>query len=329
MLPKVAHYAGFQSYGDLAYPTLKPGRKELQTNTVWQETVRNGDSLNFYNNNNRYTTAYDKELSKTVEPVHYQDVLHVTKEQVERPLLAIGKMTVSGNATSRIRTYSANQRNEEPSGLHPKGVNLMHQTLTTLKKEPHSDFVTSHPHLRATSSIQGDRTGKVEDYEYCPTGTEHWKSTYMAGIKDPYAYAKATRPEWSLNKPPYSVKSGPLASDYKVQFGERGDKPIEKFSRTLPMPPVPVSDEALKLGSTQATHHIPGYTGHMPKTIVHPDRWNQSLGTDSRTTILKQNILENYQTRIPGYSGHRPRNAVNDRGNLREYCFSTAGETFC
>jgi hypothetical protein len=240
-------------------------------------------------------------------------------------------MAVSGSATARMRTYSANQRNQDPSGLHPKGINLLNSTLTTLKKENHEEFMQSQSqqHFRASSSTQGERQVNSGDYDYCANGTEHWKSTYMSGIKDPYAYAKATRPEWSLHKAPYSVKSGPLASDYKVQFGERGDKPIEKLSRTLPMPPVPVSDEHLKLGSTQATHHVPGYTGHMPKTIVHPDRWDQSLGANSRTTILKQNILENYQTRIPGYSGHRPRNAVNDRGTLREYCFSTAGETFC
>jgi len=95
------------------------------------------------------------------------------------------------------------------------------------------------------------------------------------------------------------------------------------------MPPKPISDEHEKLGSTQATNHVPGYTGHMPKSIINPEKWDQSLGVNTRQTILKQNILENYQTRVPGYSGHRPKNAVNDRGNLREYCFSTAGETFC
>jgi len=205
----------------------------------------------------------------------------------------------------------------------------MNQTITALKKEPHEEGYQSQNHFRASSSIQGQRSNNVDDYDYVQNGTEHWKSTYMAGIKDPYAYTKATRPEWSLHKAPHTVKAGPLSSDYKAQFGERGDRPIEKFSRTMAMPPVPVSDEGLKLGSTQATHHIPGYTGHMPKSIIQPEKWDQSLGQSARTTILKQNILENYQTRVPGYSGHRPRNAVNDRGNLRSYCFSTAGETFC
>jgi len=329
MLPKVAHYSGFQSYADLPYASLKPGRKELQTNTVWQDTIRQGDSLDFYNNNNRYTTVYDKELSKTVEPVHYKDVLHTTKEQVERPLFATGKMAVTGTASSRIRTFSASARNQEDSGLHSKGLALLDHTLTALKKENHQEFVQSQQHFRASSSIQGERQGNSNDYDYVQNGTEHWKSTYMAGIKDPYAYAKATRPEWSLHKPAHTVKAGPLASDYKVQFGERGDMPLQKYSRTMAMPPVPASDENLKLGSTQSTHHIPGYTGHMPKSIVNPEKWDQSLGANSRTTILKQNILENYQTRVPGYSGHRPRNAVNDRGTLREHCFSTAGETFC
>ena len=32
--------------------------------------------------------------------------------------------------------------------------------------------------------------------------------------------------------------------------------------------------------------------------------------------------------RIPGYAGHLPKCAFNDRGSLRQHCFSTQGESF-
>jgi len=327
MLPKVAHYAGFQSYADLPYASLKPGRKELQTNTVYQETVRQGDSLQFYDNTNRYNTVYNNELSKTVQPVHYQNVHLVTKHEVERPLFATGKMTLTNTSSNSRRTFSsANGTRQENPELHNKGLQLLDQTMKSLKKEPTNENTQRY---RAASSMQYERTARDDDYDYVQNGTEHWKSTYMAGIKDPYAYSKASRPEWTLHKAPHVVKNGPISSDYKIQFGERGDNPVEKLSMSKLVPPFLKSDENLKLGTTQATHHIPGYTGHMPKSVIHPEKWDHSLGVNTRNTTVKQNIVENYQTRIPGYNGHRPRNAVNDRGTMRNYCFSTAGETFC
>jgi len=62
--------------------------------------------------------------------------------------------------------------------------------------------------------------------------------------------------------------------------------------------------------------------------LISAGTWDQALGVNTRTTSLKQNITENYQTRIPGYAGHCPRNAANDRGDLRQFCFSTVGERF-
>jgi hypothetical protein len=325
-LPKIAHYAGFQSYGDLPYPSLKAGKKQLESNTIYQETVRKEDELKFYNNTNRWTTLYDQNLSKTVQPEHYQNPLRVTKQQVERPLLN------STGRLSNLKDSQAAQKSLEGTGdsasLANKGMQLYYQTVTSLKREQ-GDLNQSKSQRATSVGVKPKESeNEPDDKEYLQTGTEHWKTTYVAAIKDPYSYTRASRPEWSLNKPAYSVKGGPRASDYKEQFGERGTNPINKLSRTMHMPPVPVSEESLKLGTTQASHHIPGYTGHLPKSLASPDVWDQALGVHTRTTYLKQNIVENYQTRVPGYSGHRPRNAVNDRGVLRQNCFSTAGERF-
>jgi len=36
MIPKVANYGGFQSYGDKIYSNLKPGHKSIDFNDIWQ-----------------------------------------------------------------------------------------------------------------------------------------------------------------------------------------------------------------------------------------------------------------------------------------------------
>jgi len=326
MLPKVAHYGGFQSYSDLPYSSLKPGLKKLESDTVFQATVKKDDELKLYNNTNRWTTLYDQNLSKTVQPANYENPLRVTKQSVEKPLLATaGKLSTMKDSQIVRRTAGAKDTQESFTAEN-KGLKLYYQTVTSLKKDQ-ADLTQSQ---RATSCGFNQRSGddKFDDNEFVQTGTEHWKTTYMAGIKDPYAMARATRPEWTLHKEPHSVEGGPRTTDYKGHFGERGTNPIQRMNRTMQMPPVPKSEEPLKLGTTQTSFHVPGYTGHIPKSLAVADTWDQALGVNTRATIIKQNITENYQTRIPGYSGHRPMNAVNDRGALRQSCFSTVGERF-
>ena len=83
-----------------------------------------------------------------------------------------------------------------------------------------------------------------------------------------------------------------------------------------------------RIGTTKTTNHIPGYNGYLPKTDLNPTAILQRTGEVARNTIIKQNIVENYQVRIPGYSGHNPMSVLNDRGSLRPNCLSTTGETF-
>jgi hypothetical protein len=86
--------------------------------------------------------------------------------------------------------------------------------------------------------------------------------------------------------------------------------------------------EFYSIGTTKVTSHIPGYNGFLPKAEMNDKAITQSLGQRTRETIIKQNIVENYNLRIPGYSGHKPMSAMNDRGILRPSCFTTAGESF-
>ena len=38
MLPKVAHYAGFQSYSQTPYPHLKPGKEDKQEHLKYKRS---------------------------------------------------------------------------------------------------------------------------------------------------------------------------------------------------------------------------------------------------------------------------------------------------
>jgi hypothetical protein len=76
------------------------------------------------------------------------------------------------------------------------------------------------------------------------------------------------------------------------------------------------------------TKHIPGYNGFIPSTDTNILANTQAQGTDTRMTIIKQNIVENQNVRLPNYAGHKPMSVVNDRGSLRPSCLSTEGEKF-
>jgi hypothetical protein len=86
--------------------------------------------------------------------------------------------------------------------------------------------------------------------------------------------------------------------------------------------------QELTMGTTKVTNHIPGYNGFIPKTDLNPTALQQGKCDQTRNTIIKQNIVENYQVKMPGYSGHKPMSCVNDRGTVRPSCLSTAGESF-
>lgn len=82
------------------------------------------------------------------------------------------------------------------------------------------------------------------------------------------------------------------------------------------------------MGTTKTTTHIPGYNGFIPKTDFNPGAVEQASTLGARNTIVKQNIIENYQVKVPGYSGHKPMGAMNERGVFRPNCLNTSGEAF-
>lgn len=153
-------------------------------------------------------------------------------------------------------------------------------------------------------------------------GTEFWQTTHQNNYED---YSNLTSniskaPEWSLHKPPYVAQYKIGASEYRFNYGELGSNPREKLpmsSRTLTK-----REDALKLGTSECTSHLPGYTGFIPNTLIsHGNSISQAKGENTRKTIIKENINENFHRQIPGYCGHNATAAMNDRGDIRESIF--------
>ena len=109
-------------------------------------------------------------------------------------------------------------------------------------------------------------------------------------------------------------------------FGKHGHNPRTILPFEATKQDNKVND--LSVGSTKVTKHIPGYNGFIPQIDVNPTVIEQSKGEQTRQTIIKQNIVENYCVKLPGYQGHAPMSVINDRGNIRPSCLSTEGESF-
>ena len=72
MIPAVAHYGGFQSYGRKPYPDLKPGHDSLDFDDVWQKcnifkiAKRDQDQLPLYDSYSRNSSIYKLAYSSNV-----------------------------------------------------------------------------------------------------------------------------------------------------------------------------------------------------------------------------------------------------------------------
>lgn len=84
----------------------------------------------------------------------------------------------------------------------------------------------------------------------------------------------------------------------------------------------------MTVGTTKVTNHIPGYNGFIPQIDINDNAVEQSKGEKTRNTIIKQNIVENYNVKMPGFAGHKPMSVMNDRGKTRAQCLSVEGESF-
>jgi hypothetical protein len=112
-------------------------------------------------------------------------------------------------------------------------------------------------------------------------------------------------------------------TEYKFKYGVLGHRPTPHLMDENSVRQPLINDE-LKQGTTQLTSHIPGYMGFLPSTQLGGKAFEQGKGLATRTTFLKNNLIENYQTKLPGYTGLRPRSVVNLPNSLREACLSSS-----
>lgn len=132
---------------------------------------------------------------------------------------------------------------------------------------------------------------------------------------------------WSLPREAYTSNRAYFKTEYNNSFGQMGSDPREKLPYDATRQTHETND--LTMGTTQVTTHIPGYNGFIPKSDFNEHALQQSkLEGKNRNTIVKQNIVENYQVKLPGYQGHKPMSTVNDRGVPRLNCLNTDGESF-
>ena len=134
------------------------------------------------------------------------------------------------------------------------------------------------------------------------------------------------RPLWSYPRQAYTSKRGYFHTEFQMSLGTHGHNPRNK----LPQESEKQANEHhdLTVGTTKTTTHIPGYNGFIPKADFNPQAVNQASTLGARQTIIKQNIIENYQVKVPGYQGHKPMNAQNEKGYIRPNCLDTSGERF-
>ena len=156
----------------------------------------------------------------------------------------------------------------------------------------------------------------------------HWGSTYKNNVDESMQqpFSKSTRPVWSLPRQAYSSKRSHFTTEAQVSLGTYGYNPRNKLGQDSEK--MENERHELTMGTTKTTTHIPGYNGFIPQTDFNQLALDQAALQGNRNTIVKQNIVENYQIKLPGYSGHKPMSSINDKGVVRPNCLGTAGEKF-
>lgn len=158
--------------------------------------------------------------------------------------------------------------------------------------------------------------------------TSHWKTNSQMTNESQMAapVTVSERPLWSYNRQAYTSKRGYFETEFQKSIGTHGHNPRAKLNGDAEMQAN--EHHELSVGTTKTTTHIPGYNGFIPKTDFNGSAVQQASTLGARNTIVKQNIIENYQVKTPGYAGHKPANGVNLKGAIRPNCLETTGEQF-
>jgi len=156
--------------------------------------------------------------------------------------------------------------------------------------------------------------------------TSHWKTNSQMTNENQMAshLTISEKPLWSYPRQAYTSKRGYYQTEFQKSIGTHGHVPRNKLTSESEMQGN--EHHELTVGTTKVTTHIPGYNGFIPKTDFNPGAVQQASTLNTRQTIIKQNMIENYQVKIPGFAGHKPANGINERGVIRPNCLNIDGE---
>jgi len=98
--------------------------------------------------------------------------------------------------------------------------------------------------------------------------TQHWVSTYKNNVETTTEKGRivSRRPTWSINRQAYSSGRGLYLTEFGDSYGKTGDNPRD----ILPAGATKQShkNNELSIGTSQVTHHLPGYNGFIPHVDV-------------------------------------------------------------
>lgn len=87
MIPKVAGYSGFDSYGVTAYSVLKPGQRSLDREYYNHANTEKRNGQTYLSSYSRFGTNHQVTVDKTVKPTDYKAASRSGKQNLQYELL--------------------------------------------------------------------------------------------------------------------------------------------------------------------------------------------------------------------------------------------------
>ncbi|KAJ4456654.1 hypothetical protein PAPYR_8049 [Paratrimastix pyriformis] len=98
-----------------------------------------------------------------------------------------------------------------------------------------------------------------------------------------------------------------LRTSYNFDFGTPLDRSMTVTTRGFSRG---ATTTELFEGTTKATHHIPGYSGHIPLSTTSTQVRDVTSGATTRPP-RSTNLYDTFHLNIPGYMGYVPRSVFN------------------
>lgn len=140
------------------------------------------------------------------------------------------------------------------------------------------------------------------------------KTMHSESFKPPpsVGFQKAAKPEWltSSSAVESRVSGNPVRSTYQKDMGMAGQVPGER--PYLYKTGMASTTMDLYGGTAKATHHVPGYQGHIPVNQRHPLIVKHSDAVETRDPHTNLRLYHRHN--MPGYTGHHAMHPSNDYG---------------